>query len=345
MSQTLLRGVAATSLVAFTIFSATVLYGNRQDKTASASVLLMDAIPRTPERLARGAYLVNSLLWCQMCHSRTDFTRRPTSIVPGTEFGGQILDSEAIGFPSGTRIVAPNISSDSDYGAGNWKDSDFVRALRQGIGHDGRTLFPLMPYSRFRNLSDEDLASVIVYVRSMPPVHVERPKSVIPAELWTGVNSYPMPGPIAEPDKSQPTNYVKYLVMAARCDECHTPGYFEDTPLPGMNFAGGEPFDGPFGPNGTIVHIASLNITPDPSGISYFDEAMFLRTIRSGQAGTRELTTAMPWSFFRNLSDEDLRAIFAYLRTLPPVKHRVDNTEPPTYCRICRNKHGFGNLN
>src|SRR5579885_674882 len=60
MSQTLLRGVAATSLVAFTIFSATVLYGNRQDKTASASVLLMDAIPRTPERLARGAYLVNS---------------------------------------------------------------------------------------------------------------------------------------------------------------------------------------------------------------------------------------------------------------------------------------------
>jgi hypothetical protein len=53
----------------------------------------------------------------------------------------------------------------------------------------------------------------------------------------------------------------------------------------------------------------------------------------------------MPWSYFRNLTDDDLKAIFAYLRTLKPVKHRVDNTEPPTYCRLCRKKHGLGNLN
>ena len=346
MAARLVRALASTA--AFTgvaLFSLAAVRERRQDPPATPSVLNMEVIPRTPERLARGSYLVNGLLWCQFCHSQEDLTQRPMRPVPGTEFGGQELPREEFGFPAGTRFVAPNISSDPEYGAGRWKDSDFVRALRQGIGHDGRTLYPLMPYSRFRDLSDEDLASVIVYVRSMPPVHVQRPKSIIPAEFWKGVDTYPMPGSIAPPDKSQRADYGKYLVMAARCDECHTPGYFDDGPLPGMNFAGGEPFDGPFGPHGSVVHIASLNITPDPSGISYFDEAMFIKTIRTGQAGSRELTTAMPWSVFRNLNDEDLAAIFAYLRTLPPVKHRVDNTEPPTYCKVCRNKHGFGNLN
>jgi hypothetical protein len=53
----------------------------------------------------------------------------------------------------------------------------------------------------------------------------------------------------------------------------------------------------------------------------------------------------MPWSNFRNLTDDDLAAIFAYLRTLTPVKPRVDNTEPPTYCKVCRHKHGYGNMN
>jgi hypothetical protein len=53
----------------------------------------------------------------------------------------------------------------------------------------------------------------------------------------------------------------------------------------------------------------------------------------------------MPWAFFRNLSDDDLKAIFSYLRTLKPVQHRVDNTELPRYCKLCRGKHGFGDRN
>jgi hypothetical protein len=61
--------------------------------------------------------------------------------------------------------------------------------------------------------------------------------------------------------------------------------------------------------------------------------------------GARQLSTLMPWSYSRNLIDGDLAAIFAYLRTLTPVKHRVDNTEPPTYCKVCRHEHGYGNMN
>jgi hypothetical protein len=70
----------------------------------------------------------------------------------------------------------------------------------------------------------------------------------------------------------------------------------------------------------------------------------FVEVIRAGKVKARLLSNAMPWGYFRNLSD-DLRAIFAYLRTLKPVKHRVDNTEPPTYCKLCRTKHGLGYMN
>jgi hypothetical protein len=69
--------------------------------------------------------------------------------------------------------------------------------------------------------------------------------------------------------------------------------------------------------------VASLNLTPDPSGIAYFDEQMFINVIRNGQVNARPLASIMPWGFFRNLSDEDLKDVFSYLRTLKPVKHRV----------------------
>ena len=97
---------------------------------------------------------------------------------------------------------------------------------------------------------------------------------------------------------------------------------------------------GPWGPT-----VASLNLTPDPSGLSYFDEQMFIDTLRNGAVKARLLSDAMPWGYFRNLTDEDLKAILAYLHTLKPVRHRVDNTEPPTYCKVCRNKHGLGERN
>jgi hypothetical protein len=66
---------------------------------------------------------------------------------------------------------------------------------------------------------------------------------------------------------------------------------------------------------------------------------------RTGYVKAREINQIMPWGDYRNLTDEDLKAIFAYLRTLKPVKHRVDNTEPPTLCKLCGLSHGAGNRN
>ena len=109
--------------------------------------------------------------------------------------------------------------------------------------------------------------------------------------------------------------------------------------IPGMDFAGGFVLEGPWG------RVASANITPDPSGIPYYDEALFIQTMRTGYVKARELNQIMPWWHFRNLTDEDLKAIFGYLRTLKPVKHRVDNTEPPTLCKLCGSRHGLGDRN
>jgi hypothetical protein len=86
-------------------------------------------------------------------------------------------------------------------------------------------------------------------------------------------------------------------------------------------------------------------LTPDPSGISYYDEAQFLKTMHVGKVGARKISPLMPWWYFGQMNDDDLKAIFAYLRTLKPIHHRVDNTEPIAYCRICRRKHHGGALN
>jgi mono/diheme cytochrome c family protein len=310
------------------------------------SILETDPIPRTPERLARGKYLVEGVLQCWACHSEVDFTKRPFQVKAGKKGGGFVFPNVELGLPEANRIVAPNISPDLDFGAGKWKDADFVRALRQGIGHDGRTLFPLMPYPFFRSLSDEDLASTIVYVRSIPAVHIEHPKRVLTDDIMKTLQPFPPAPPVADPDKSDHVAYGKYLVNAGHCEGCHTPLDEHFNPIPGMTLAGGVEMTGYWGPDPKkTISVATLNLTPDPSGIGYFDEKMFVDAIRTGTVKARPLATIMPWSVFRNLNDDDLKAIFAYLRTLPPVQHRVDNTEALGYCKRCKAKHGFGERN
>jgi hypothetical protein len=314
--------------------------------SAPTSVLQMEVIPRTPERLARGKYLVEGILQCPFCHSEIDFTKRPLRVVPGMKLGGHVFDPAELDVSPDTRVVAPNISPDPEYGAGKWKDADFVAALRQGIGHDGRTLFPLMPYEWFRNLSDEDLASTIVYIRSLQPVHIQRPKTFLPEPLRNAFHPLSPVEHVPEPDRTDRIGYGKYLVNAGHCTGCHSPHDERGMVIPGMDFSGGDLLIGNWGPDPEkIITVASLNLTPDASGISYFNEKMFIDVIRRGQVQARPLANIMPWAFFRNLTDDDLKAIFAYLQSLKPVKHRVDNTEKPTYCKLCQHKHGFGAMN
>jgi hypothetical protein len=291
---------------------------------------------RTPERLARGQYLVENL-GCFDCHGEHDWTKHDAPLIEGTR-GAGYADFPLTGLPG--RVVPPNITPDRETGAGNWTDDMLARAIREGVGYDGRALFPFMPYPDFRNMSDEDLASVIVYLRSIPPIRKALPKTeiIFPVKYLMSSMPQPITEPVPQPDLSTPVKRGEYLVSIAACTDCHTP-QAKGQPIRGLEFAGGFVLEGPWG------RVASANITPDPSGISYYDEALFLEMIRTGYVKARKINQVMSWSDYRNLTDEDLKAIFAYIRTLKPVKHRVDNTEPPTFCKLCGSSHGAGNQN
>lgn len=286
-------------------------------------------------RLERGRYLVEGPAHCFQCHSEVDWEAPGAQPKPGKKGAGTIFPEEALPW-----LVAPNITPDPETGAGTWTDEQLARAIREGIGHDGRRLFPMMPYMNFRQMSDEDLASVIAYIRSIEPVPNLLPKTNLPEPVKQGLPPVqPITQPVPEPDWSDPVERGEYLVRLGNCFSCHTPMDQKGQPIAGLEFAGGMVLKGPWG------EVASANITPDASGISYYDESLFLKTIRTGHVGARKLNSIMPWGYFRNMTDEDLQAIFAYLRTLKPVVHRVDNTELPTFCKRCGFKHGFGELN
>ena len=156
------------------------------------------------------------------------------------------------------------------------------------------------------------------------------------------INSAPEPitNPVTAPPTTDKVAYGRYLVHSvADCTGCHTPTDEHMQPRAGYFLAGGNIF----AESGTPV--ASANLTPDASGIGYYNEATFVETMRTGKVRARKLNAMMPWWAFRNMSDDDLSAIFAYLRTLTPVKHRVDNTEQPTMCPIDGQKHGLGKEN
>ncbi|HWW60977.1 MAG TPA: hypothetical protein VN181_06395, partial [Thermoanaerobaculia bacterium] len=140
-------------------------------------------------------------------------------------------------------------------------------------------------------------------------------------------------------------------MQLGECVGCHTATTRTEHPFRELQFGGGRRFietrkgygyelspDPSFAArvNPTLGEgeriVVSANLTRDPSGISYYTPEMFVTTIRTGRvAGVRRLSSAMPWIHFRNLTDEDLKAIFAYLRTVPPVRHNVNNSDPPTF--------------
>ena len=283
----------------------------------------------TPDRIARGQYLVRGILNCEVCHSPKQWSTHGAPNVPGMELAGQILPVS--GLP-GT-IVASNLTPDRETGAGTWTDDQIARAIREGIGHDDRTIFPMMPYGEYRHLSDDDLAAVVVFLRSIPPVHNPLPKTKVNFPVNRLING--APEPVTEPVHAVNMNdqlaRAKYL-MSFGCG-CHSA-------VKSIPWGGGETLSGPWG-----ATVTSANITQDPSGISYYDEALFIKVLRTGYVGARQLSSIMPFGEFQNLNDDDLKAIFAYLKTVPPVKHRVDNTLPATYCKICKHNHGAGDQN
>ena len=331
-----LVGWILAALIVVLLVAITATIGWRPFLGPNARPLTDRTFSPTPERLARGRYLTEDVLHCFACHTERDWTRHDAPVVAGLGSGNPNFPLKDL--PGDVR--PPNITPDKDTGAGNWTDDQLARAIREGIGFDGRALFPFMPYENYRYLSDEDLASVVVFLRSIPPVRREVPRTelIVPVRYLIRNAPQPLTEPVPEPDKSTIEKRGDYLVTIGGCRDCHTPQH-EGQRMMELDLAGGFLLRGPWG------EVAASNLTPAPSGIPYYDEALFRDALRTGWVKARKLAPIMPWWNMRGLTDDDVKSMFAYLRTVPPVAHRVDNSKPQTACKLCGFSHGAGDQN
>ena len=283
-------------------------------------------VEMTPERIARGRVLFQTIADCDGCHSERDFTRVGGPVVTSGRGRGTVLSSIMNGLP-GT-VVAPNITPDPETGIGSWTDGEKIRAIRDGVDRDDRALFPMMPYSGYRNMSDEDVQSVVAYLNSLPPIRNPLPRTKLNFPVNLFIKSVPQPaGVVPAADRSDKAKYGQYLVAIGGCADCHTPTR-KGQPIPEKELAGGQVFATTMG---TVV---SANITPDiETGIGKWSEEFFLKKFYdykeyaaggAPKAAGPEAFTLMPWLGFSQLPPEDLAAVYAWLRTAKPVHNSVE---------------------
>ena len=201
-----------TSTVVAVLIAALTACGSRETTPPPAQV-------RTETPLERGRYLVEGLMDCFGCHSDVDWKAPGAPIVAGRKGSGVIFPEEGLPF----KITAPNITPDAEAGLANWTDEEIGRAIRNGIGKDGRVLFPAMPYMSYRAISDEDLAAVITYLRSIPAVRNTPPKSPLPPPVQKSLMAPPPVTSVPASDVSTPEKRGAYLYALGACTACHTP--------------------------------------------------------------------------------------------------------------------------
>jgi len=284
-------------------------------------------VERTPERVKRGEYLANHVTLCIDCHSTRDWSRFSGPPLSGTLGKGGELFDQKFGFPG--VYYSKNITP---AGISRYSDGELFRVITTGVSKEGKALFPVMPYHYYGRMDQEDIYSIISYIRTLTPINNIVPESVSDFPMNLIINTIPSKAELTvKPPETDVVNYGKYLVNAAACLECHTK--FEKGKLvAGTEFGGGREF--PF-PDGSIVRTG--NITPDEeTGIGRWSENEFLDIFhtRSDSATLAKklepeaFNTMMPWTMYGKMRNEDLKAIYAYLQTVKPIRNAVVQFSP-----------------
>jgi mono/diheme cytochrome c family protein len=267
-----------------------------------------------PVVVAQGEYVFNAVAHCSVCHGGPQAaSRRRGDRSPQT--GGFPFHAG----PFGT-FVARNLTSDRETGVGAQSDADLARVIRSGVDHQGR----FTPFMKFAvgPMADQDLAAVVSYIRTLAPVRREEEP-----EVWGLLGKY-LAATTLKPATQVPPPYVAaaaepsaargaYLANGpAACRFCHT----RHDPMAGFAevatpFSGGDVEPDERDP---ASEFQAPNLTPDPasSPLAAWDEGTFLRRFRAGSvfAGSH-----MPWENLAELTDADVRSLYRYLRSLPPV--------------------------
>jgi hypothetical protein len=276
----------------------------------------------TPERVARGRYLADHVAVCTDCHSRRDWSRFAGPITPGSyAAGGEVFD-ESMGLPG--RVVSRNITPGA---LGAWTDGEILRAMTEGVSKDGSPLFPLMPYRDYgTHMDPEDARAIVSYLRTIPASShvVEERRLHFPLPLLVRTLPKAASTSARRPDPADRGAYGQYLTRIAGCAHCHTPMDEKMRPIAARAFAGGTEFRFP---GGAVTRAA--NLTPHASGLAAWSGADFVQRFRTAATQARavapgEFNTPMPWQSYSGMTDEDLSAIYAYLRTVPAVDHVVE---------------------
>lgn len=235
-------------------------------------------VASTEERIARGRTIART---CAGCHSATGDLP-----LTGSNF--------AEGGPPIGQLYAPNLTP---VHLAEWSDGEIIRAVREGVHRSGRSLI-IMPAGIFRNLSDEDLQAVVAYLRSSEPVEPDTPPTSISVVGAILVSLFPLQTaqpPVTEPVVAPPpgptAEYGSYLISISGCYDCH-----------GHNLTGGTEAFAPVGPNIAVI--------PDR-----WSEQEFVDAMRTGvRPDGVPFGPDMPWRDFELYSDDDFRAMYAYLQ-------------------------------
>jgi mono/diheme cytochrome c family protein len=288
-------GIPVGVLLGLLVVALGVVYGVTEARMRKTYTVQVDpvAIPTDAESIAMGGHLL-TIRGCVDCH--------------GENLGGKAFIDEA---PMG-RLFASNLTRGTGGVGSRYTDVDWVRAIRHGVGPDGRPLL-FMPSYEYYPLSDEDLGMMIAYLRNAPPVDQPLPVSTVgpmgralflagqfpllPAEMI----DHTAPRAPA-PERGATVAYGEYLAVS--CTGCHGPG-FSGGKIPGT------PPD----------FLPARNITLDAeTGLGQWTEADFFRAMREGQRpdGTALNPTFMPWEMVTSkMTDDEIRAIWLYLQTIP----------------------------
>lgn len=279
--------------------------------------------PTSAEAIARGKYLVHNVAACVGCHStvQEDVSGEPpveAKLGAGRDFGD---------FGGPVHIRASNITPDKDHGLGGWTDGEIARAIREGVGKDGRNLFPQMPYLTYREtLSDGEVLDIIAYLRTLKPVADDPGKTSVSFPVSMFIRGVPQPLEQVAPPAPSPSDRMargKWLLKTASCHDCHDSVDERMQKIPGKPFGGGMKFT-----TGKGTFYAS-NISSDKaSGIGSYSTDDILRVLKEGKGKSGRTLYVMPWSYYKGMTGEDLDALVAALKEEPPTANIVPASQP-----------------
>jgi mono/diheme cytochrome c family protein len=271
--------------------------------TISIAAFLIAGVAHAETPIERGGYLVNTIMTCGNCHS----PKGPPDVVAGKDFSGG-LSWDVPPF----KVTASNITQDKETGIGNWSEADIKKLLRTGVRPNGIAIASIMPTGFYGIITDSDMDAIAAYVRTIKPVNNKVPEPVYrmaaPPQVFPGAEQPYTPAML---DDKMKRGF--YLATIGHCMECHTPAPKGRHDWANDIGRGGFEFPGPWG-----VSI-SRNITSSKSkGVGDWTDADIKRAITQGiDKDGNHLKPPMGFGYYAHMTDADLDAVVAWLRTVP----------------------------